>query len=193
MKPKSIFIILCLLATSLWAQSETLFNGGFESGGFGGPVIKFTQVNNQFGLLVGGRGGWIINHVVAIGGGGYGLTNVVNAPSSAGEELRIRMGYGGFEVTTILNSEKLIHFTVNALFGAGSCYYSKRGSDIEEYEQDGFFIVEPAFNLILNVAPLFRIGAGIGYRYVAGLEMTGLTGSDLSGFSGVLTFKFGHF
>ena len=27
-----------------------------------GPAIRFTQIDGDFGVLVGGRGGWIINH-----------------------------------------------------------------------------------------------------------------------------------
>ena len=40
-----------------------------------GPAIRFTQIDGDFGVLVGGRGEWIINHRFVLGGGGYGLTN----------------------------------------------------------------------------------------------------------------------
>ena len=30
-----------------------------ESGSFGGPVLKVTRINDVFGLMVGGQGGWI--------------------------------------------------------------------------------------------------------------------------------------
>ncbi|NIN69246.1 MAG: hypothetical protein GTO63_32105, partial [Anaerolineae bacterium] len=54
-------------------EPETLIEGDVRHGGFGGPVVKFTEVNNEFGVLVGGRGGWIINDSFVLGAGGYGL------------------------------------------------------------------------------------------------------------------------
>ena len=32
-----------------------------------GPAIRFTQIDGDFGVLVGGRGGWIINHRFVLG------------------------------------------------------------------------------------------------------------------------------
>ncbi len=72
-------MVICLVAFPAFAQEETLIKGDVESGGFGGPVVKMTSLNGQDGILVGGRGGWILNHSFIIGGGGYGLANNVRA------------------------------------------------------------------------------------------------------------------
>jgi hypothetical protein len=70
-----LFICICF---QLNAQEQTLVgNGEISNGGFGGPVIKYTQIKNEPAILVGGRGGWIINHTFVIGGGGYGLANQI--------------------------------------------------------------------------------------------------------------------
>ena len=81
MKTLSKVIVLSLiLSFQLFAQEETLLGSSeVTHGGFGGPVIKYTQIKGEPAVLVGGRGGWIINHTFIIGGGGYGLVNDIKA------------------------------------------------------------------------------------------------------------------
>jgi hypothetical protein len=171
------------------AQEETLLTGGIRSGGFGGPVVKFSQVNDSFGLFVGGRGGWIINSTFVIGGGGYGLANdVVPDDSSSPFDpfRRIDMGYGGLELEYIGLSNRLIHYSVYVLIGGGGVSYLDPISD-------SFFVLEPAVNVEVNLVSWFRLNGGVGYRYVTGVDGPELTNSDLSAFAGSLTFKFGKF
>lgn len=189
---KKIWILVMLLvATTAWAQEETLFSGKLESGGFGGPVVKMTQFIDKSGILVGGRGGWIINHAFVIGGGGYGLVNEITASNDS----LLSFGYGGVELEYVHRSNKLLHFTVQTLIGGGSVEYrDKRNKDAQNNDvHDDFFIAEPGVNVILNVSKNFRIGLGGSYRYVTGVSFRGLNNSDLSGPSAVLTFKFGSF
>ena len=76
MKKITLFLFFFILITSLGAAEdleETKAEKPKTSGGFGGPVLKITRINDVFGLMVGGRGGWIYKHTYAIGGGLYGL------------------------------------------------------------------------------------------------------------------------
>ena len=76
MKKLTLLLFFFMLAASLWAEEESEeapTEKPSESGGFGGPVLKVTRINDVFGLIVGGRGGWIYKHTYAIGGGFYGL------------------------------------------------------------------------------------------------------------------------
>ncbi|MBS4000680.1 MAG: hypothetical protein KGZ71_09375, partial [Desulfobulbaceae bacterium] len=53
---------------------ETLFGGDSVTwGGFGAPEFKFSEVNGDFALYIGGRGGVIINNSFIIGLAGYGV------------------------------------------------------------------------------------------------------------------------
>ena len=198
---KTIFIVLIFLITAsvLLSQEKTLLTGEVEHGGYGAPVVKFTQINNQFGLFVGGRGGWIINHSIALGIGGYGLVNNVNQDDTILDYVpRLMMGYGGFEFEFIINSDELIHFTFHALIGSGAInywdedYFSKVHWDRWE-TADVFFVAEPAFNVDMNITSFFRVGIGASYRYISGVEIVGLTNEDVDGFTGNLIFKFGSF
>ncbi len=186
----SIISIFCVVAISAMAQEQTLISGKIESGGFGGPVLKVTEFRDQVGLMVGGRGGWIINHVLAIGGGGYGLTTNIDAPVSG---LYMDVDYGGGILEYIVLSDKAIHASVSALIGAGTVDYREQSGPVHPYSDDEFFVVEPCVELMLNVATFFRIGAGVSYRYVNGIDWEGLSDSDISGLSATVTFKFGKF
>jgi len=120
MKQLLVVTVLTTIALSqASAQERTLVGHGIESGGFGGPVVKLTQVNGEFGVLVGGRGGWIINHVFVLGGGGYGLVNDAWVRGLVPEP-RLQFGYGGLELEGIVASNSLVHITVAGLVGGGA-------------------------------------------------------------------------
>lgn len=69
-----VLLVLILTGTAL-AEDETLLGGEIESGGYGALVVKFGHIKGEGGILVGVQGGWIVNHTLVIGGGGYGLAN----------------------------------------------------------------------------------------------------------------------
>jgi len=191
------------------AEEKTLIGdlGEIEHGGFGGPMVKFTQIDGEFGVLTGGRGGWIIDHRFVLGGGGYGLANNIGIPIKTKEEIEtegenpeeietegenpeeqdLEMGYGGAMLEFIIASDALIHFSVDCLIGAGGMTTPESDKD------DAFFVLEPGLNVMLNITQFFRFGAGVSYRYTQGVEFGELDDGDLSGAAAVLTFKFGSF
>ncbi|MFH1194701.1 MAG: hypothetical protein V1720_03245 [bacterium] len=196
---KMIVLLLLILVSSISAQEETLLaEGEVVHGGFGGPVVKFTQIYDNFGLLVGGRGGWIINHGFSIGGGGYGLVNEINGNEMMnGKKMLLQFGYGGFEMEYIADWDKLVHFSITCLLGAGGVSHRNDWDDPFEggpdHKQDAFFILEPSANIELNIVSFFRLNLGAGYRFISGVNENDLKNADFSGPSINLTFKFGKF
>ncbi len=183
-------LLLCAaglaLATPALAQERTLLADGFESGGFGGPVVKFSEVANEFAVFAGGRGGWIINHTLVIGAGGYGLANDISLDGLPFTGRDVEFGYGGLEVEYISRSDALYHFTLYLLVGGG-------GLTTNVTDGEAVFVLEPAANLELNVTTYFRLNVGASYRLVAGVDAPDIDAGDLSAPNGVLTFKFGAF
>ncbi|MBI2428046.1 MAG: hypothetical protein HYV29_04505 [Ignavibacteriales bacterium] len=192
---KNIILLFTLFfSIPALAQEETLLGTAeIEHGGYGGPVVKFTSINNNFGVLVGGRGGWIINHTFSIGLAGYGLANDVKAHAVGpfGEQY-VELGYGGLDLEYIFNSNDLIHFSIHALIGGGSAGFrysweDENGwnyrNDTMHRDYDPFFVIEPGANIDLNVTDWFRTSAGASYRHVSGLSSKATTNSDISGVS----------
>ncbi len=117
---------LLMLATPLLVAQdgeETLFGpeGKIESGGFGAPVAKFTKVNGKLGVLAGARAGWIIDHVLSLGVGGYYLVNNVPAdlPGPRNDPY-LNLYYGGFDMELVLGSNAPVHLSLSSLVGAGA-------------------------------------------------------------------------
>jgi hypothetical protein len=196
MKTTIFFLVIIVIAFQAFGQEQTLLSGKIEHGGYGGPVVKFTSINNKFGVLVGGHGGWIINHSLVIGGGGYGLVNDVDANSLGplGEKY-VEFGYGGFEIEWIINSDKLIHFSIHTLIGGGGVTFRNEGEDITHHNKNGdnFFVLEPGATLDLNVTPWLRFSVGAGYRFVSGVDSPVSTNEDLSAPAAVVMLRFGKF
>ena len=184
MKRLLLPVILFAFAMPALAQEETLIvPGGIESGGFGAPVVIFSQVADKFALFVGGRGGWIINHTFVLGAGGYGMATDIGTDITGRV---LDFGYGGLELEYINSSNKLIHFTVYLLVGGGGL----SGSSVAE---ESVFVLQPAANGELNITRYFRFNFGVGYRWVAGVDSPGWSDSDFSAFYGQVAFKFGSF
>lgn len=190
-------ILSICICFNLFGQEQTLVGGGeITHGGFGGPVVKFTQIKNESAVLVGGRGGWIINHTFIIGGGGYGLATQIKTDDIFYNEAFLNFGYGGLELEYIIQSDNVVHFSVYTLIGAGGITYNNNYMEdwsSWDFGNDEFFVFEPAVNVEVNITSFFRINAGANYRYISGVNYDNLNNSDLAGFAGVLTFKFGSF
>lgn len=199
MKTAGALILALLLGAPLHAQ-ETLLDNDMDFGGYGGPTVQFTSLGGEFGVLVGGGGGVIIDHMIALGGAGYGLANNVAVENAPIATPYLNLGYGGAYLQYINRSGDLIHFTAGVLIGGGGAGY-RGGFDNDAYEiwndrdtlNDAFFVVEPDIEAELNVTRNFRIGVGGGYRFVSGVELPGLANSDISGPNARVMFKFGSF
>ncbi len=195
MKCLIVLLFVILLSSPAIAQDETLLGSEIESGGYGGPLVMFGQINGETGVFVGGQGGWIINHKYVLGAKGYGLVNTVDAQEL--ENTKLEFGCGGALLEYIFASGKLLHFSIQAMIGAGGVKYAlidyTQGDEEFSYTEDAFFVLEPGVNLELNIHRNFRLSAGVAYRYVNGVDYEDLSDSDLSGVSGQILLKFGVF
>lgn len=186
------------VATGQEREAETLIRGDVDNGGFGAPVLKFADLDNRFGMIVGFRGGWIIDHSFVLGAGVYGLANPEHfgelTPEPFARNSRMYMGYGGLELEWIIASDRVVHLTFQSLVGAGGVGYEWDGySCCDDLNSDAFFILEPGANLVLNVHRIFRIGLGGSYRFVRDVHLEGLGNETLEGAAGVVTLQFGSF
>jgi len=190
-----------------------MLDGGIESGVIGSGDVKFTQINEDFGVLVGAHGGWLINHQLLLGIGGYGLVNDISASWDAADYYnylwrpQITFGYGGAYVQYFIEPNNMVHTSFSVLVGAGGvAYRSKSTADypvenslnFSERDNDhtsavAFFVLEPGVSVEFNVASFFKLGVNASYRYVNGTDIVGIKDSDLSGFSAGLAFQFGIF
>ncbi|MGE5457955.1 MAG: hypothetical protein ACM3RX_06335 [Methanococcaceae archaeon] len=203
---KKIIVFFLLLVSCSFAQRKTVFEGETENGGFGAAVVKFTPIKNNLGILVGGYGGWLINHSLLLGGGGFGLVNNIKANEdiqsifSFPREPFLNFGYGGGIIEYYFSPNEILHASVSLLVGGGAVSYRDARMSDSYYSEfndrnldDGVFVLEPGLSGELNVLSYFKMGLSLSYRYVNGVTIYGLKNSDFSNFSVNLALKFGKF
>lgn len=197
-------LLFCAACVSARAGEQTLFSRELEHGGYGAPVVRFTSIKSESAVLIGGQGGWILNHTLVIGVGGYGIVtnHSLLAPLDDGKTItrNMNLGYGGLFLGYIAGSDRVVHPTIQLLIGGGTV--EPRDRKYDEWDQthnrddddyDGFFMMEPQAGLEINMTTFMRIELNASYRFVNGIEKYGLTESDIDGLSGSLVFKFGRF
>lgn len=181
------FLFMASLTTSM-AQTETLFNDNIDYGGFGGPMIEFSQINGTTVADVGGGGGLVINNFFV---GGYGLGNEGASVTFEEELYDIDFGHGGFWFGLATPQHKLIHAYASFRVGWGEVELKRDGD--REFE-DNLLALAPELGLEVNVTDWFRLGLSGGYRSVSGIDnLPVLDNSDFTGVYGAITFRFGGF
>jgi hypothetical protein len=193
-------IILVLLPIIVTAQEpETLIDSDVRHGGFGAPVFGITSINGEVAYFRGTRGAWVINfedtHTINLGLAGYRTaTNFepVNWAVDGVDKPEMRTNYGGFEIEYVNRSDRLYHWSVQALIGSGTVRYS--GRDIElDNRSDSYFVMQPGVNMNLNITRWFRLSGGLSYRFTSGVNLEGTSNSDLSGLTSFFALRFGKF
>lgn len=206
----ALALTFVLLPFCLNAQNEeisTLFGGNRAShiGYFAAPEIRFSQVDNQFATFLGGRAGVIFNRTFAIGLAGYILTELPKITfecprpehAEAGRGY-LEGGYGGLFLEYIHNSTRAVHFTANMLVGLGGLEIDhERDRDRFDHDFRASLVVEPGATVVFNISRMFRVAAGVGYRFAPGFrfdfEEAGTRNTAFNGFSANLSFKVGVF
>lgn len=195
---RTLLLLACLtLALPVHAQMQTLLDGPVTHGGYGGPSVRLTQLDGDTELLVGGRGGWIVNHRFVLGGAGYGLatTHYLDGPVD-GRRQRLEGGYGGLLIEYFVRPEDVVHVSVGTIIGAGGLAVlegSRHDRVQDALDETAFFVAEPMFGVALNVTPFAQLAFEGSYRFISGSTLSGLSDMDLSGPSGALLLRFGSF
>jgi hypothetical protein len=171
---------------TLWDSSAD-----YAIGGFGGVGVMYTRIARENAVQVCGEGALIIDHKLTLGGGGCGITTMINAykygsgPHDPND--RMTFGYGGAIIRYHLFSHRIVNLGVGALIGAGGVgigTWDGSGNDWDNNythkRSEAVFVFEPQIGAFTNVTRWLRLGANVGYRIVSGVNTQGLSASDLS-------------
>lgn len=200
MKKIIILAVSVILSMAAFGYERTLFDGDIDHGGYGGPFVQWSTIDGKDVVMTGGRGGWIIDHTISIGGGGAGLATPLKYTNAKGEKLLLDMGFGGLCFQFIGNSDEVVHFNLDVMAAVGGVGFRRELYEVDdEFKYDRFYVLQPEVDIVMNVTSFFRISAGGGYRFVYDADVqddTGklrLTSGDLRGPTAKLAFNFGAF
>jgi len=201
MKKIWLIIIGILTVASSYAQDDefkTIFkkdeNKKIRISGFGGPMMIFTSIGNDFVHMMGGGGGVIIGNSF-FGGYGFGKTNEI--PYKYDEDYNLYFGHGGFWFGHMFAPNNPVHLSLSVQTGWGNI---SRGvglvdGDFEIISSKSVFVLTPIAELALNFTRFFILGLGTSVSYVtgSGISETSYTTKDFFKPSVYLSFKFGWF
>jgi len=215
---KYLFLaILCCHTTLIMAQQYTddvpqkkeemksLIGKGKDITGFGNLDFRVGKIKGKDALILGAYGGMLINRNVMLGIAAYGITSTVEyeidpADPDNSTLLQINGGYAGLVLGVKIASKEIVHLSIPIVVGIGhayvtdNSYFSLAGGDNDFIiESSNFIVIEPSLLMEINISNNFRLGLGAGYRLARGSDLTRVSESDLSGFSGVIGFQFGNF
>ncbi len=211
MKKHVIILVLLLTGSALFAQTgtettggdekiQTLFGEDTDNGGYGALMFNYSKINDEDAFLFGMRGGWLLDHKLTIGLGGYGFISnlewddVHNEPDNF-----ISGGYGGLLVEPVLFPFKPVHLAFPILIGGGGMVMVQnhsQDSNWEDWKVDyagAFFVFEPGVELELNLAQAMRVAFAVTYRLTQDLDLGDIDENALRGFNFGLALKFGEF
>ncbi len=178
---------------TLFSMEEVSFSG------FGGPVLTIGKIGDNYSVFTGGKGAAIISNTVLIGGGGYGMVTPtkrqdITGIRYTGTDKYVAFGYGGGLLGMNLLQKKLINFSAYSIIGGGGLdTYSNSTGDAGSGNSDACFVLEPTLQTNVNMARWFRLGLGVSYRKVYGLNSSQLSNDAFSGLNGVVSAEFGWF
>ena len=127
--------ILVLTTTLSLAQEEdqdhgeikTLFNKGATVKGFGALETKYSEINTDHSIIVGAKGGVIINKHLTVGLAGYGMSSINKLDGiDPNQELYLYGGYAGLLLGYNIFPKEIIHINFPILIGAGGFHVSDR-------------------------------------------------------------------
>jgi hypothetical protein len=179
-----------------------------ESGFVVAPDVRLTEVNDRSATLAGVYGGWMTEHTILIGAGGYWLAN---------DARDFKMWYFGPVVEWLARGDRKLTFGARGLVGGGSARIGgtvgelfdvsdtaaitdgRRGRSIrgrsgrgltptsQVIVEDDFFIFEPQAVVSLRAMRWLHVDLGAGYRVIAGTDFD----DRLHGVSGTISVQFG--
>ena len=161
---------------------------------FGGPLMGFTSVGNDFCHMMGGGGAIMVGNTF-FGGYGMGKTNSTAYKNDPSYDLSY--GYGGLWMGYVLAPNAPVHLSISGQMGWGAVSKASKYPDgtLENIESQPIFVLTPIAELEFNFSRFFKLGAGVSYNYVTGdgITQTPYTMSELSKPLLFMSFKFGWF
>lgn len=203
-----LFTFICTGNTQAQKNEiNTIFgNKDVKKGGFGAMSLAFQP--GMFGRQVyftGFRGGWIMNHWMSFGLGGYSLTSTVKRDIGwSGPDprsLSLYMTYGGFYFEPTLLPTFPVHVSFPVLIGGGGAIYIDEtffwdpeiGFSFRREDSDMFLVIEPGVNFEINFVKNLRFGIGMNYRFVQDLNLYETESDAFNGLNYTFTIKLGKF
>ncbi len=185
----AVMLALILVSVSLSAGAQetkperTLFGPDVSYTSVWAPEARISSIQGKMGVTIGGYTGVMINRTFLLG-----ITGSVNLTHPT-----VNYGYFGGIAQAVAYPSRMVHMSVQLVVAYGSTkdYENPKSSLFDNFwniSGERFMMTEPGVNLEVNLSDGIALVAGVGYRFVSGIDagneyvdMTHLTSQDMSG------------
>ncbi len=178
-------------------EIKTVFKNRGGVGFYWGMNSHYSRIAGEDALVIGSTMSFIANRSLEIGISGQGILSRNPNVGVYDNNVVVAGGYGGLHISPVFFSNKAVHFTLPILIGAGAAgYYDYKAFeewDVEDYDWDGMFVIEPGVNVEFNISRVLRLGLGVKYRLTNKLDIANMDENDFRGWSAGMVFKLGKF
>ena len=164
--------------------------------GFGGPVIKMTEIYKHTNFMLGAKGAFLYDNGYYIGAAGYSTVNNNDYLNNAIPNERYNFSYVGLMLGRLFTPSKNFHINTQLLVGTAMTFLYRQ--DLEEKdnpiklsEVDFGFVSEGEVGILYDVNRFLKLELSSGFRYVHPSQY--FTSKDLNGYSLNVGFWFGKY
>jgi len=194
---KTVYILIFLLFPLLsFAQNkscelDTICHTKY--GGFGGPVVKMTEIYGHTTFMLGAKGAFLYDNKYYIGGAAYSVVNNNYYLNNAIPNEKYNFSYMGLMLGRLFSPSKDFQINTQLLFGTAMTFLYIPDSDtpIELSKIDFGFVSEGEVGLLYDVNRFLKLELSAGFRYVHPSQY--FTSGDLNSYSLNLGFWFGKY
>ena len=187
---KLFYTLFVLFFSILSFADETT---AISHGGFGGPVIKMTDIYDRTTPMIGGKGAYLVEHSFYVGGAAYSVAKNNEYKSPATIKQKYNFSYAGVILGYLFTPSKNFHINTQLLLGSAITflYVPNSKKSIELSSADYSFVSEAEIGILYDVNRFLKIELSSGFRYVHPTQY--FTSQELNGYSLNLGFWFGKY
>jgi hypothetical protein len=160
------------------------------TGWFVAPTVGTTGFGGHLAYSPGLRGGIYLNRRLAVGATVQGIGSDASVFNDQG--VRNVGTYGGVLLQYVLQSNRLVHATLESTIGSGKwcAVISDKSNGCSGRD---FLAFEPVANVEINLSQHIRFATGVGYRFAVAGSGEGPSGRDMSSLVARSSLIFGNF
>jgi len=214
MKKIILFTLLIVLGFGyICAETEdepkTILGPHIRHGFVFAPEFKWTRIDGEDEVLVGGKIAWVVNRQFVLGFAGYTQAdwrhwqnndcwwNEYDEEWHNDHDMKPALAYGGLVLGFNALPKLPFDLYTGVLIGGGYTQNSIQWNQNNHHNHFGrgdfFWVVEPEIQFMLKFSRFMRIGLGMSYRLVTGLEADWISNKKMSGAAAVFSFNLGRF
>jgi hypothetical protein len=164
---------------------------GIDIGGYGGLGARYARLLDRNTVLGCIELAVFFDQTLSIGPGGCSTFMSPEASSEDVEADRLELNFGATTVRYHFMTFDSFNLSLGVTAGAGSIDLVSGVDDVRR--TDSLIVVEPEVGAHTMATSWMRVSAVGAYRFVSGVDIGGVTNSDVSGFSVGVNAHFGWF